>query len=280
MFLSASYISLKSVMDNMQILHECRDSRDDYFAERLRSLRTKSNVDRSHTSGTRYSEEDCYIQDTDVLEHLQAIDSCHSVHRARSNDTLMNCLYHAERSGMWQMGFCHACVMADDRSLEDAWEAEYNNRRDAWKNKISVSNDQTSPVNDLNNQVRTDTNVMHSAIRDGNAFRNAEEQQDLNGDCSNGVRNRRSETDIEDDSSSIDGMIHEFSLNLEQARAFRIVAEHSINRSPEQLRMYIGGCGGTGKSQVINVLKEFFRRRNEERRFRLTSYTGVAARNI
>ncbi|KAG1849367.1 hypothetical protein C8R48DRAFT_614295, partial [Suillus tomentosus] len=50
--------------------------------------------------------------------------------------------------------------------------------------------------------------------------------------------------------------------------------------SPEQLRMYIGGCGGTGKSQVINVLKEFFHRRNEARRFRLTSYTGVAARNI
>ncbi|KAG2130947.1 uncharacterized protein EDB93DRAFT_1094577, partial [Suillus bovinus] len=65
-------------------------------------------------------------------------------------------------------------------------------------------------------------------------------------------------------------MIDEFTLNI----------EHSSNRSCEQLQMYIGGCEGTGKSQVINVLKEFFRRRNEERRFQLTSYTGVAARNI
>ncbi|KAJ7056296.1 hypothetical protein C8F01DRAFT_993126, partial [Mycena amicta] len=33
-FLSSSSESVKYKMDNMQILHECRDSRDDHFAEK------------------------------------------------------------------------------------------------------------------------------------------------------------------------------------------------------------------------------------------------------
>ncbi|KAJ7729152.1 hypothetical protein B0H16DRAFT_1237284, partial [Mycena metata] len=46
------------------------------------------------------------------------------------------------------------------------------------------------------------------------------------------------------------------------------------------LRMHLGGPGGTGKSRVIDALQDFFVARGESRRFRLSSYTGVAARNI
>ena len=49
---------------------------------------------------------------------------------------------------------------------------------------------------------------------------------------------------------------------------------------PEALRVYLGGPRGTGKSRVISALKEFFDQRNQSRRFRLSSYTGVAAKNI
>jgi hypothetical protein len=75
-------------------------------------------------------------------------------------------------------------------------------------------------------------------------------------------------------------MVAEFSLNVEQAWAFHIVTEHSVKCCSEQLWMYIGGSGGTDKSRVINVLKQFFRQCNEDQRFRSASYTGVAARNI
>ncbi|KAI9062911.1 hypothetical protein FKP32DRAFT_1552112, partial [Trametes sanguinea] len=44
--------------------------------------------------------------------------------------------------------------------------------------------------------------------------------------------------------------------NVEQMRAFRIVAEH-ILRGDEQLLMYIAGVGGTGKSHVIKAIVEF-----------------------
>ena len=44
--------------------------------------------------------------------------------------------------------------------------------------------------------------------------------------------------------------------------------------------MYLGGAGGTGKSRVIHALKQYFVCRGQERRLRLTSFTGVAAQNI
>jgi hypothetical protein len=82
------------------------------------------------------------------------------------------------------------------------------------------------------------------------------------------------------DGVNIDDMISEFTLNTEQARAFRIVAEHSLQVKPEPLRTFIRGTGGTGKSRVINTLKEFFHRQNQSRRFRLALYIGVAAKII
>ncbi|KIM73532.1 hypothetical protein PILCRDRAFT_32665, partial [Piloderma croceum F 1598] len=78
----------------------------------------------------------------------------------------------------------------------------------------------------------------------------------------------------------ISTVIGEYSLNTEQARAFRIVSEHSQREGSDPLRMYLGGPGGTGKSRVINALKDFFDRCNQSRQFRLSSYTGVAAKNI
>jgi hypothetical protein len=75
-------------------------------------------------------------------------------------------------------------------------------------------------------------------------------------------------------------VVERWTLNREQRRAFEIVAQHTMGDKPEQLLMYLGGPGGTGKSRVINALRDFFGSRNETRRFRLAAYTGVAARNI
>ncbi|KAJ7131264.1 hypothetical protein C8R44DRAFT_580149, partial [Mycena epipterygia] len=75
-------------------------------------------------------------------------------------------------------------------------------------------------------------------------------------------------------------VIAKYTLNTEQTRAFELVARHSTDRAAPPLRMYLGGPGGTGKSRVIDALSSFFEARGENRRFRLSSYTGVAARNI
>ncbi|EJD36384.1 hypothetical protein AURDEDRAFT_74277, partial [Auricularia subglabra TFB-10046 SS5] len=77
-----------------------------------------------------------------------------------------------------------------------------------------------------------------------------------------------------------DIVVKEFTLNEEQAQAFRLVANHSLSRQGNPLRMMLSGPGGTGKSRVIQALKYWFDMRNQSRRFRLCSYTGVAANNI
>ncbi|KAH7906701.1 hypothetical protein BJ138DRAFT_966682, partial [Hygrophoropsis aurantiaca] len=69
-------------------------------------------------------------------------------------------------------------------------------------------------------------------------------------------------------------------LNKEQARAFSIIATHSLNSNQDPLRMFIGGAGGTGKSRIITALRSYFERSGQQRRFRLASFMGVAARNI
>ncbi|KAJ3845877.1 P-loop containing nucleoside triphosphate hydrolase protein, partial [Lentinula lateritia] len=83
-------------------------------------------------------------------------------------------------------------------------------------------------------------------------------------------------------SINIDAFVAEITpaLNEEQERAFRLIASHTQQEKSEPLRMFIGGPGGTGKSHVISALKLFFEAQGESRRFRLASYTGVAAKNI
>ncbi|KAJ7754883.1 hypothetical protein B0H16DRAFT_1316068, partial [Mycena metata] len=82
------------------------------------------------------------------------------------------------------------------------------------------------------------------------------------------------------DALDLPGIIAKHTLNLEQARAFSLVAGHSMEKGRDPLRMHLGGPGGTGKSRVIDALQDFFVARGQPRRFRLASYTGVAARNI
>jgi PIF1-like helicase len=46
---------------------------------------------------------------------------------------------------------------------------------------------------------------------------------------------------------------------------------------PSQLKMYLGGMGGTRKSQVIKALISFFERHNESHRIMILAPTGSAA---
>ena len=75
----------------------------------------------------------------------------------------------------------------------------------------------------------------------------------------------------------IDNTVSKFLLNTEQERAFRIIANHASSKKPEQLKMYLGGMAGTGKSQVIKALIAFFQTRNESHRIVVMAPTGNAA---
>jgi hypothetical protein len=74
----------------------------------------------------------------------------------------------------------------------------------------------------------------------------------------------------------IENVIEKFELTSDQERSFRIIANHAITPGSEQLMMYVGGMGGTGKSQVIKALMNFFKSRNESHRFVVLAPTRTA----
>jgi hypothetical protein len=75
----------------------------------------------------------------------------------------------------------------------------------------------------------------------------------------------------------MDTISQQHTLNEEQERAFRIIANHIVMPNSEPLKMYIGGMGGTGKSQVLKAVSDFFESRNEAYRFVVVAPTGTAA---
>ena len=79
------------------------------------------------------------------------------------------------------------------------------------------------------------------------------------------------------DSEIISKIVFDFSLNKEQKRAFHIIANHATETCPDQLKMYLGGMGGTGKTQVIKALISMFDQRQESHRFIVLAPTGTAA---
>src|ERR1700683_38535 len=82
---------------------------------------------------------------------------------------------------------------------------------------------------------------------------------------------------VEKEQNIIDSTVSDFLLNIDQERAFCIIANYASTRKPEQLIMYIGGMAGTGKSQVIKALTAFFERQNEAHRLIVMAPTGTAA---
>jgi len=75
----------------------------------------------------------------------------------------------------------------------------------------------------------------------------------------------------------LDEIVSEFQLNQDQKRAFDIVSNHNLAINSEQLKMYIDGMGGTGKTQVLKALVQFFKKRNEAHRLVIVAPTGTAA---
>ncbi|KAJ2911815.1 hypothetical protein MD484_g8601, partial [Candolleomyces efflorescens] len=75
----------------------------------------------------------------------------------------------------------------------------------------------------------------------------------------------------------INDLVDEFTLNLNQAKAFKIIANHATCVAPDQLLMHLGGMGGTGKTRVIKALEAYFKKRGEPYRFVLLGPTGTAS---
>ena len=290
-FIKNCTLHYKKIMDNMQILHECRDSRDDHFSKRRNHNKNRAQQLPQTLSRTRENDDDDFGNDDDteeaILEHLMSIADTRSTNMSKSMQDVIACLKYAEDGGLFSTSSLNNSMVVDNQNdddglyqineeqvpMEQVWAAEYEQRRLQWKKKTceQPTNIESRLMEDSN------SNNSNSLLHDGHAFRMEipEQNTEIQPSIQQCIKNTHQESDVD-----MNDVVNKFSLNREQTRAFKIVAEHSIKDKPSALRMYLGGPGGTGKSRVINALKEYFDRRNQSRRFRLSSYTGVAAKNI
>lgn len=273
---------VSQIIGNMQILHECKDSRDDHFNNRRNRHRNLISGDLvGHGRIAIDDELNDHEDDVNLLDHFEAIEACHSIHSTRNEHNIQECLLHAQEHNLFDSSvavhtregseeWAHL-VLSDDKTCEMEWQTAYDKRRDNWK-KLTAKN--TLPETIAN------ANSGDSHLQDGSAFREA---WNVPAESSNTATARIAQDHpAEDDERdvNIDTVIKKWELNSEQERAFRLVATKSMGPAGNSLRLYIGGSAGTGKSRVLNVLRDFFEQRNQARRFRVCCYMGIAARNV
>ena len=82
---------------------------------------------------------------------------------------------------------------------------------------------------------------------------------------------------IKHENDQVERIAQDFSLNEEQMRAYHIAARHILGREPAQLKMYVGGMGGTGKTQVLKAIATLLEQRGEKHRLLIMAPTGTAA---
>ena len=97
-------------------------------------------------------------------------------------------------------------------------------------------------------------------------------------DCSSAAPTPGDSVPVYDPQSVMYQVVLEKNLrsNPEQLRAFDIVGKHLIHGG-DQLLMYIGGVGGTGKSHVVNLILRLFSLLGKSKRILVAAPTGAAA---
>ena len=270
-FLEMSDNSIKAILDNMQVLHECRDAKDTEDRRRRDARRENAQPRWSERNGVEQFAGE--TTEDDLLDHIDAVVNYASERNSRTTADVVECLDELDQSGIFSSARGpqsqspnredaenaeNALFLPPDLPLEDMWRTTYDNRRSMWKQKLCEPAE-PSVISGQPQNIPTVSNLdkIHAP--------------------SVGVI----ELQLPPPPENINELIGKWTLNTEQARAFSLIASHSRQtRSPEPMRMYLGGPGGTGKSRVIAALTDYFAQRGESRRLRLASFTGIAAKNI
>jgi len=221
----------------------------------------------SYSSGI--NENSMFTDDTneDILTHLESMDSCHSMHQSMINDDLICCLQHMELCQFFN-GLSYisnpenpimnhpendnqlAEQMIENTKQETEWRDCYEKRWTKWK--------QNQTAKDLSKSCLPTNHDISSMTIEMLQTRPSEMHETFVPD----IQSHSHPIDEFCDVNS-DHVAQEWSSNNEQSRAFKLIAEHSQASKPEPLKMFIGGPAGTGKSRVINALKDFFIRQNQ-----------------
>lgn len=255
----------KKYMSNFNLKYECLDARDDFHAQLEKRVKKASKEARCE-SDTSDSESDFGIDihcvgsdDCDIYKMLSEDSRKMLENKKEVADILRNC------------GWTAPCEM--DRSLLDLnrYEPEIAKTANGWKSTVKECRDKI--IQERQRVVANSTIVRPAADENASQYSGPGHVKIVDADYLRYNFKAR----FKESNCIIDVTVKNFKLNEEQERAFRIVANHAASFSPDPLKMYLGGMGGTGKSQVIKALISMFIKRNEAHRFVVVAPTGSAA---
>ena len=100
LFLSTCHPCISHIINNMQLMHECRDSRDDHFAKRNIERRNMERRAARNSNNERNDFGRDEIDETEILAHLEDIEKSWSEKTDRGSQTVDECLKYACNSGL------------------------------------------------------------------------------------------------------------------------------------------------------------------------------------
>ena len=266
------------IMKHANIRYECKDARDDYSAQR-RKMAKNSDIQNSWEEARATADFlDDLEDDSEDEQDLVVIDGEEEAEflRAKNEKAKVNDIEYsqmesiAQNSGMYDPNSDEYKMnesifnfeLREDSRTASQWK---NILQDTRKQEIENMRLKDLPANEKEGEMRKKRKLWNEVVVDDMSY--------LDWDY---------HAKVKEEQLLVDTMVNDYNLqsNKEQQRAFRIVANHVTSASPKQLLMYMGGMGGTGKSQVIKALKDFFCKRNEGYKFLVLAPTGPAAAQI
>jgi len=259
----------EQLMKNFNLRYECNDARDDYYAQRrmdkqkngfFTSWATDDMLERLDDNNTQqpYDESDPVETMLDENPYLSSGHSPESDKKLRQMIEIEMIVRNA--------GWLDKIIDGADPIDKEEFRPEKNQSASKWNETVQSAKQKI--LHDRNKNIPSEEEVQGRS-----PHVNWDEVKIA--DISYLKRNFRAER--AEQQSFIDDTVAEFHLNKEQERAFRIVANHATTRNSKQLKMYLGGMGGTGKSQVLKALVKFFEKRKESHRIMILAPTGTAA---
>ncbi|PPQ76590.1 hypothetical protein CVT24_013026 [Panaeolus cyanescens] len=286
--------SIQSVIENIQLLHECKDSKeDDYYSRRRNHSDHDSNLVVSGNQPLLLgNSDDLTLEDVQqqlAVEHVQRLLNCRSQRNSVRSAQTESIIAAANQVQLFKSDYeqtslhdsSTTCVTGDT-SIEDIWEAEYKQRRKNWrKNAFDVENNQRTTHSNATSYNSTFT--FHNAQRLPHC--NPSSLETYGHACSTtascAYHSPKPVTELTHYAHQI---ISKYKLNQNQCYAFELVSQTLMQElnggKPDQLRMALMGAGGTGKSTVIRALSDLFSTLNRDYLLKKCAYTGVASNNI
>ncbi|KAI0643767.1 hypothetical protein C8Q79DRAFT_914293, partial [Trametes meyenii] len=271
----------KGIMGNMNVLYECTDARDDYSAMRRAAEgvssqylpRVKEDIADEMPDGVEfsYTEKDLL----DLIEDSACSPNLATMRKMGQIEDMKRLLVH--------FGYGSYISGTEGPDNTSNWNVTWGSM-DSWKERLTIAKQRA-------------TDLKRSATR-------SEGDQPISDEIGPQKRADMGDADhvdavyivgkedIRDSHMAVDSPIQDgaiktlvvalatFSLNEEQQRAFMIIAYKVHHHDLDQLKMYLGGMGGTGKSQVLCTLVYFMKIRGESRRLFVMAPTGSSASNV